>query len=263
MVIWRSGAALRSWAAMVGFLVVQEFVRRFATSRLAPLFAVLEPIALIAMVVFVRGFLKGMSPHFGTSVVLFISSGIMPYYVFLRLSMRSRVVRYDADHRWPGVTSTETLLASIVVAISLILCAMVIWFAILWMVGISGAVPVRPEECLVALLLFAMIGIGMGLVNAAIIRRFPLWQRIYAGPSRAFVFLSGAYYIVDLMPLKFRDIIVWNPLAHAIEWFRVGLYGDHYPAITLDRQYLVSFAMVLMLIGVACHRMTIRTERVR
>lgn len=259
----RSGIAFHSWASLVGFLTVQEFAWRFKTIRFGPLFAIAEPILVIALIVLVRGYFRGMSPHFGTSVTLFISSGILPYYVFVRLSVRSRVVRYDASQRLPLVTSTESFLASIVGEAALILTALVGWFTILWMFDVKGAVPDKPEECLIALLLFAMLGIGMGLVNAAIIRRFPLWRMIYVYPSRGLVVLSGAYYIVDLLPLRLRNLIVWNPLAHAIEWYRTGQYGDQYPAITLDRQYCVTFAIVLLLIGFASHRVTLRTERRR
>lgn len=257
----RSGAALNSWASIIGFLVIQEFVWRFKKVRLSVLFAVAEPIVVIALVVLVRGYVRGMYPHYGTSVALFISSGVLPYYVFLRLSIRSRLVRYDAAHRLPMVTSTETLLASIVGEASLILLALVTWFTILWLFGVNGAIPFNPEECLIALLLFAMMGMGMGLVNAAIIRRFPMWQMIYAIPSRALLVLSGAYYVVDLLPLRVRNVLVWNPLASAIEWYRTGQYGDQYPAITLDREYCVTFAIVLLLIGIACHRVTLRLER--
>ncbi len=259
----RSGAALNNWISLMGFLIVQEFSWRFRTLRAGAILAMLEPIIWIAAIVFIRGYLRRMEPHFGTSVTLFISSGILPYYVFVRLSVRSRIVRYDASHRLPLVTSTETWLASVVSEASLILAALVIWFSILWMFGVRGAIPVKPEECLVALLLFAMLGVGMGLINAAIIRRFPMWQMIYAVPSRALVLLSGAYYVVDLMPLRIRDVIVWNPLAHAIELYRIGQYGDQYPHITLNLFYCVTFAIVLLLIGVACHRVTIRSERVR
>lgn len=261
--IRRSGLALGSWASMLGFLILQEFSARFRTFRAGAVLAMLEPILWIAAIVFIRGYLRRMEPHFGTSTTLFISSGILPYYVFVRLSVRSRVVRYDAAHRFPHVTSTETWLASVVSEASLIFTALVVWFTILWMFGVPGAVPVKPEQCVIALLLFAMLGIGMGLINAAIIRRFPMWQMIYAVPSRGLVFMSGAYYVVDLMPLRMRDVIVWNPLAHAIEWYRIGQYGDQYPHITLDRLYCITFAMVLLLIGVACHRLTIRSERAR
>ena len=259
----RSQNALSNWMSLLGFLIVQEFSWRFRTMRAGAILAMLEPIIWIAAIVFIRGYLRRMEPHFGTSTTLFISSGIFPYYVFVRLSVRSRVVRYDASHRLPLVTSTETWLASVVSEASLILAALVLWFSILWMFGIRGAVPVKPEECLIALLLFGMLGVGMGLINAAIIRRFPMWQMIYAVPSRALVVLSGAYYVVDLMPLRLRNVIVWNPLSHAIELYRIGQYGELYPHITLDRLYCVTFAMVLLLIGVACHRVTIRSERIR
>ncbi len=136
---------------------------------------------------------------------------------------------------------------------------MVGWFAGMWLYGLN-AIPEDPKACLLALGLLAVGGIGIGLINAAISRRFQLWPYIYGIPGRALLVLSGAYYIVDLLPLFFRNVVVWNPLAHGIEWFRLGLYGN-YPVITLDREYFGVAMAVALLLGVAAHRATIRTDR--
>jgi capsular polysaccharide transport system permease protein len=246
---------------MVGFLTIQEFDRRFKTSRFGAFLALAEPILIIAAITAFRALFRGVLPQYGTSTVVFISSGIFPFYVFLRLSTRTRGARYDAVHRLPRATSTETLLAAIAAETALILTSLVLWFIGMWAFGLEEAKPEVPSDCVIALALLAVAGIGVGLVNAAISRRFPLWPFIYAIPSRALMILSGAYYIVDLLPLSFRNVVVWNPLAHGIEWFRLGLYG-HYPVLTLDREYFVLGAVMALFLGIAAHRATIRSERV-
>lgn len=256
----RYSTVVGDWGSLIGLLMVQEIGRRFHTSRFGALLALAEPILLICAIATFREEFKGMLPQFGTSVFVFVSSGIFPFYVFLRVSTRSRGARYDAAHRLPTVTTTETLIASILAETVLILASMVLWFTALWLGGIEEARPVALEVCVVPLSLLVVIGIGIGLVNAAISRRFPLWLYIYGIPGRALMILSGAYYIVDLLPLFFRDVVVWNPIAHGIEWFRLGQYGE-YPVITLDRDYFIVSAVIALIVGIAAHRVTVRAER--
>jgi capsular polysaccharide transport system permease protein len=72
------------------------------------------------------------------------------------------------------------------------------------------------------------------------------------------MFMSGVFYVVDLLTPSIRDVIVWNPLAHGIEWFRLGLYG-RYLVHTLDREYLMGVAGIVLLVGITAHRATLRT----
>ncbi len=106
-------AAFSDWTSIIALLMVQEFDRRFSTSRFGAILALTEPILLIAAITAFRAQFKGMLPQFGTSTVLFVSSGVFPFYVFLRLSIRSRTARYDAVHRLPRVSSTDMVIAGI------------------------------------------------------------------------------------------------------------------------------------------------------
>jgi len=56
-----------------------------------------------------------------------------------------------------------------------------------------------------------------------------------------------------MMPDWARDILAWNPLLHAIDWFRASfftLYQPHW----LDRRYLVTAAVFALLAGFALER---------
>jgi capsular polysaccharide transport system permease protein len=257
--------ALGEWTGLIRFLMVQEFDWRFKSrgvGRFATILAVLEPMLMVGIILLFRGVVKGVLPQYGTSLVVFISSGVFPFYVFLYLTIRTRVPRYDASHRLPRVSSTEAVISSILSETILIYTALVVWFGILAACGIPNAVPSSPAVCVLVLILLTGLGVGVGLINAAISRRFALWTFIFSIPGRALLFLSGAYYVVDTMPYRFRSIIVMNPLAHGMEWYRAGQYGT-YPTLTLDKQYFVVFCAVTLLLGIVAHRLTIRSERSR
>jgi capsular polysaccharide transport system permease protein len=64
---------------------------------------------------------------------------------------------------------------------------------------------------------------------------------------------TGIFYVPGMMPDWARDALVWNPLVHAIDWFRAGFYAAYQPH-WLDRSYLLILAILLLLAGLAVER---------
>jgi len=64
---------------------------------------------------------------------------------------------------------------------------------------------------------------------------------------------TGIFYVPGMMPDWARDTLIWNPLLHAVDWFRAGFYAAYQPH-WLDRSYLVVLAICLLLAGLALER---------
>ena len=56
-----------------------------------------------------------------------------------------------------------------------------------------------------------------------------------------------------MMPDWAHDILAWNPLLHAIDWFRAGFFVTYQPH-WLDRRYLAVAAMLSLLVGLSLER---------
>jgi capsular polysaccharide transport system permease protein len=78
------------------------------------------------------------------------------------------------------------------------------------------------------------------------------WEKSYAQLTRLLYFVSGIFYVPGMMPDWARDILVWNPLLHAIDWFRAGFFEVYRPH-WLDRSYVAVVAVVSLLVGLALH----------
>jgi capsular polysaccharide transport system permease protein len=251
--------ALGNWRAVVGALMTRQVKGRFQANQMGLFLAFAEPFLLLGMIMLLRVFFKQKLASFGQSEMVFLSSGILPYYVFVRTSSRSRTSsRYGPSRRPPRATGTDLLIATIVADLVLFLSTMVVWFAFLALIGLDEAIPYSIETCLEAIFFMAGLGIGLGLITSAIASRIPIWNYIYGFCARLLIFLSGVFYIIDLLPLKsVRDDMALNPLAHAILWFRLGLYGS-YPSSILDTDYLMFWSAVVLLVGLIAHRGTVR-----
>jgi len=253
--------AASTWGAIITLLMVQHYNQRFKSSRIGIILTFIEPVLLVVSLVVFRTFIKLKLPEFGTSMVVFLSSGIFPYYFFLRVSTRMNTARFEAGRRLPRVGSTDIIIASAGAETVLMFSTMIIWFASMWLYGLEEACPASSFDCVVPLLLFVAMGVGVALINSTIAKRFPPWSFLYGRVTYGMMFLSGVFYVVDLLPVQVRSIMLWNPLVHGVEWFRTGLYG-RYPAFTLDKQYLIVTACMTLLVGLVAHRGTMRVERV-
>jgi len=82
--------ALGNWRAVVGALMTRQVKGRFQASQMGLFLAFAEPFLLLGMIMLLRVFFKQKLASFGQSEMVFLSSGILPYYVFIRTSTRSR-----------------------------------------------------------------------------------------------------------------------------------------------------------------------------
>ena len=106
----------------------------------------------------------------------------------------------------------------------------------------------------VALSVTAGFGCGVGVINAVVTVFWRSWEKAYAQLTRVLYFVSGIFYVPAMMPDWARDILVWNPLLHAIDWFRAGFFETYQPH-WLDCSYLAIVAVLSLLIGLAVHRL--------
>ena len=116
------------------------------------------------------------------------------------------------------------------------------------------AMPDDLWEPSVALLAIAAFGCGVGFVNAVVTVFWRSWDKSYAQLTRLLYFVSGIFYVPGMMPDWVRGILVWNPLLHAIDWFRAGFFEVYQPH-WLDWSYVAVVAIVALLVGLALHRL--------
>ena len=216
-----------------------------------------EPISAITMLYVLRGSFKGSLPNYGTSLFLFYASGFLPYYLFMRVSSRARSSKLDPRWRPPGITVLDMYLATTALNALIWLAMTIVIFYSMYAYGIVQARPASIVDCIIPLAIFIVLGLGIGMLNNVLMRLFSMWGIFYAIAMRGLIFFSGVLYVADLAPMWIRKWIVWNPLLHGIEWFRVGVYG-RYPHILLDKSYFIEFSLIALFVGLVLDRASVR-----
>lgn len=254
-----SWMAFSNWLLLIWAALPQLLSRQTRGSRLIFLATLAEPLILVGVLYAIRGLMKQNTPNYGTSLFLFYASGFMPFYLFIRISSRLRSTDFNLNSLLPRATALDAYIAAAILDALLNITTTILVFYGMWLYGIDEARPASIVDCTLPMLLLIVLGVGVGMINNVITRFAKIWAMIYRIMTRGLLFLSGVIIIVDLTPIWLRDIVVLNPLAHGVDWFRVGVYGD-YPHNFLDKSYLCEWALIALFIGFVVDRAALRSE---
>lgn len=247
-----SKATARPWLRIMVALIVRDFGFRFR--NLHPLVGALifiEPVVVVATVAALRIYLYGKEPPFGSSVLLFMGTGVFPFYIFRRCARGVRALKSRAAE-YHFVKPFDFLLSRFLIQSIQNFILMVGFFFALWLCDVREAAPWAPEKCVLSLVAVSCLALGMALINSAIRSFFPEWAKIYAFISRPMMMFSGAFKTVDLTPEPLRTIFSWNPLSHVIELFRWGFYPN-YPVASFDGIYLLKWCVGILIVGIIAY----------
>jgi capsular polysaccharide transport system permease protein len=246
---------LRTQRRVIRALMIRETRTRFADLRLGYGWALIEPILHIALLSATFAVLMHGAPPIGAHFFIFYYTGLIPYHVFVHASsgMSHAIVGNAPLLQLPPVTTFDVIVARGLLEVMTDLVVAVLLLAGFLAAGLN-ALPDDLWAPSMALLVTAMLGCGVGAVNAVATVFWRSWEKAYAQLTRVLYFVSGIFYVPGMMPDWARDILAWNPLLHSIDWFRAGFFESYQPH-WLDQSYLVVAAIVALFAGLALHRL--------
>ncbi len=237
-----------SSARATSALVLREMATSYGRSPGGYLWAVLEPVAAVALlsVVFSTAF---HAPSLGRSFPLFYASGFLPFLMFndvvnkLAASLRfSRPLL-----AYPAVTFMDAILARFILNTAThIVVGLIVISGIL--ILFETATILRPEPIAAAVGMAAALAFGIGTLNCLLMTAFPVWERIWQIVARPLFIISGIFFLLEDVPRVFRDILWYNPLIHITAEMRRGIYATYEPA-WVSPAYVCAIALVPAIIG--------------
>lgn len=214
-------------------LILREMQTSYGRSVGGYAWAVLEPaggIALLTLVISV-GF-RVRVPSLGDNFALFFGTGIL--VLTMTLSIANKVATSIDFSKpllfYPGVKYTDALIARFLLTT---LTQVMVFYIV--MTGIHVVFDLRStlriEWIALSLGLTALLGGGIGAMNAFLFNVFPIWQRIWDIATRPLFLVSTTIYTFEDVPREWQDVALLNPLVHTIGFMRRGFY------VTYDAQW--------------------------
>jgi capsular polysaccharide transport system permease protein len=193
-------------------------------------------------------------PPIGDKFFIFYYTGIIPYHLFVHTSssMTNAIISSGPLLQLPLVSISDVIIARGLVEVLTDIVVAIILLAGFFVAGI-GLLPHDLPALSASVIAVSLFGCGIGLINAVINAFFKSWDKIWAQLTRTLYFCSGIFYVPGMMPDWVRDILVWNPILHAVDWFRSSFFPEYEPH-WLDRSYLTIVAAVSLAAGLCLER---------
>ena len=255
---------MRSFASFraTGALILREMATSFGRTPGGYLWAVLEPVFAVALLTIVFSFAFDQPP-IGRSFALFYASGYLPFMLYSDLAQKIGVaLRFSRPLlAYPAITWWDALLARFI--LNTLTHLMVFALVISGIILMSG-LPVLLDmpSLLLGFFLAAVLGFGIGALNAFLFEMFPIWERIWSILNRPLFILSGVLFLPEAIPMPFSNWLWFNPLTHVISFVRSGIYST-YKTESFDPLYplgIALFSLVLALVFLGRHARRLLSE---
>ena len=249
--------ALATQLQILNALVLRETRTRFGRHRLGYVWALLEPVLFIAMFGTIYMLLDRTMPA-GLPLAPFLATGFLPFLAFNKIKTQSMnaVSGNKGLLFYPDVRPLDLVVARVVLELATYLTV----FAI-----IMGAVAIVDERFQVDSLLLTMVGfgltaglgLGLGLVLCGLSTFSLAIERLAPAMTRPLFWVSALFFSTNELPTDAQNVVLLNPLLHAIELTRDGWFtGYHVPQVNV--LYPAAWMLVLLYFGLTLERVARR-----
>jgi capsular polysaccharide transport system permease protein len=235
-------------------LFTRELKARFSHFRLGYIWAIGEPLAMVAILSAVR-MAFGKQDIAGVPYPLFFATGLIPYYFFqTNISQSLNVIENNmALMNYRVVKPADPMVAKCILELIIYCGTGVIIVGGMVTLGFKfewndtfGVVSVM--ACLIAFTL------GLGLITAVVGAFIHESKKIVPILVRPFFFISGIFFPAESIPVDYREILLWNPLLHVSELIREYIFSD-FQSPHGDLAYLFICSIISLFLGLYTYSM--------
>ncbi len=235
---------------VIGALMIREMITRYGRSAGGYIWALLEPIGMIAILSLAFSpFIR--VPPIGESFIFFYATGYVPFHMYSEIAGNtSNAVHLNRSlMQFPMVTPLDAILARFFLSVLTLIVVTLIVFT-----GIAIIVeePVRAHlgPLLSGLVCAALLGLGVGTLNAVLFPFFPVWRNLWLILNRPLFIISAVFFTFESMPGHLQDLLWWNPLVHVVGQVRAAFYPV-YEGVYVSLGYVLAIAFGTFILGAA------------
>jgi len=231
-------------------LMLREMCTTYGRSPGGYLWTILVPVGGVAMLTLVLSLgLRIRTPSLGINFPLFYATGLLPLLYFQRgSSAAAKALSYSRPLLfYPGVTFIDAIAARFLLqAVTNATVMYVVIGGILLVFETRAIVELPPV--LLAFSLTALLGLGIGCLNAYLFPTFPLWEQVWSILTFPLFLLSGVFYIYEDLPAVGQQVLWYNPVIHLTGLMRSGFYPTYQPSY-VEPLYVLGFSLIPLALG--------------
>lgn len=248
----RGGA--RVMLVAIRALFLRELQTRFGQYRLGYFWIILEPIFNIGLMMFLFGaVMQRTMPNI--PFVIFLLNGIVPFSMF-RSGVSQALGAAQANKglfSYRPVKPIDALIARNILEFFLSFSAYIFFSAVFLWIGFEISFDYIPTLLAYWLLLFTFM-FSSSLVFMVLGDLSGELNKVVGILFLILYFLSGIIYPIQIIPVQYREYLLYNPLIHIFELMRHAVVPT-YPLVDgISLSYVLTWIMITLFIGLLLYK---------
>lgn len=235
---------------VVGALLIRELLTRYGRNNIGFLWLFVEPALFVLVITLIWSVIRTSN----LPIVAFALTGYSAMLLWRNSAGRAiGAIHSNAPllfHR--QVTIVDIFSARILLELTAVTTAFAIlalaFYAFDWM-----GLPEDLLQVLIGWLLLAWFSAALGFTIGGLSEKWEVVGRLWPPFSYILMLGSGIAFTVDALPPAAQQVVLWIPMANAVEYIREGWFGSlmraHY-----DLPYLIACNVAFSLIGLSLVR---------
>lgn len=219
--------AINTQARVIHALIMRETISRYGDHKLGFLWAVIEPLVMIALVVGMMSLIQNENPG-GMPLVLFILTGFVPFFMFRNTmnQLKGAISSNKSLLGFPQVTLFDAIVARALLESAVMLMVFAFLLGMAHLLGYEIRVE-NPLGVLFVCINLLLIGSGMGFILATLTIIVPSTGQIATIVfGRPLLMASGLFFTAASIPEPFRTWLLYNPMLHLMELCRTYFFYE-------------------------------------
>jgi capsular polysaccharide transport system permease protein len=246
-----SGLYSQLW--VVQTLALRETRTRFGNHRLGYVWALIEPLIWVGTFWGMFHIANRQAPT-GMDMVSFMTTGVIPYDIFSKSTERCAAA-VDANRGllfYPQIHPLDIVFARGALEFATYVVVFVVIMGTHALVTGTFAFA-NPLMLLQGLVMASLLGTSLGLLFCALSTENKLVDRIRGPLLRPLFWTSGIFFTANSLPLVARDVMMWNPVLHCVEFVRSGFF-ESYEGNHMSASYVMFWVLGLAFAGLTLER---------
>jgi len=238
------------WYAMF----MREALARTTADRFAWFWMLAEPIALVAVMVYIRAFIRGGRHITGADFVPWMIIGLLGFFLF-RENLQRSLGAIEANKglfAYRQVIPVDPVLIRCFLEGVLKSFILLIYIAVCELIGIQ-LMPANPLIALYHWWALWCLGIGAALTLSAVSELVPDVKHVVRIAMLPLLIISGVIFPLNYLPYWLQEYLLWNPIVHGLEGLRLSFFDGYRSLDGANITYLWFWALSMMALGLMLH----------
>ncbi|MGV1835958.1 ABC transporter permease [Rhizobium rhizogenes] len=235
-------------------VILRDLRTRFFNHGLGFLVVPLWPFAHMGIILIIHTVGHRGAPPYGESPAVFYMTGVLPYLAFsyVSRSMGYSLMTNKSMLAFPVVSVTSIVAGRAFLETVAAFITVFLVLTTLWIIG-ENPFPYNLGTAVSAYLSTLFLAFGCGFFISVVAMFFPMCLTIYQLLVIVLYISSGVFFVASSLPSSVSYALSFNPLLICVEWFRTSFF-ESYSNQLVDREYVASFATVVLLTGLFIER---------